>query len=146
VEVKLTVPSPGNVLARIPIAVTVEPLSRPRVNYYSKNMYQPLKNQAELRNCIEKFGFLEQIKDPCIVSVVVNWEKLNSKFEWPVTKNHGDVDNLCKAVLDGLVDRSILKDDRIVVETRICKAWGDLDFCYIEIYDLAKPEYIYITP
>lgn len=144
-EVKLTVPVPGTLLARLPMAVEVFPLSRPRVNYYSKNMYQPLKNQAELRDCIEKFGYIELISVPVILSIVVNWDKLSSKLPWPTSKKRGDVDNLAKAVLDGLVDREILKDDAIVVETRVCKAWGDLDFCYVEIYDVASADHIYIS-
>lgn len=130
-------PRREDLLARIPIFCRVEPLKRPRVVFHTRALYQPLDNQKILRDALRGFTAFK-IEQPVIVDTMINFAKPpKSKFEFPSGKNHGDEDNLRKAINDALVSAGILLDDSLVMGGSNAKAFGREDMALIEIWSIA---------
>jgi Holliday junction resolvase RusA-like endonuclease len=52
----------------------------------------------------------------------------------------GDLDNLCKVLLDNIVDRGIISSDKKVVEIHLFKRPADVDQIEITVEPAAMPE------
>lgn len=136
----VTVPVPHELLARIPLFVTINPLKRPKVNYFNKSMRQPLENQKELRLAVKDFAHVH-IDVPCFTQVFVNWvppdlKRKSNLTVHPTKLYHGDLDNLDKAVNDALVEASIISDDKLIVGTLKTKAYGAEDLACVAIFSV----------
>ena len=130
-------------LLTMPLFCKVNPLARPRLNKHRNGIYQPKDNQSELLLELKNYRG-KNIDVPVFVDC---WIQLcpDKKFElnWhPIDKQFGDVDNLLKAICDGLVTLEILNDDRFIVGTDTRKSIGNDDFLYIIIWsaDLGAEE------
>lgn len=69
-----------------------------------------------------------------------------TKVTYPITRSSGDLDKLCRAVLDALVDAGIMRDDSQVIELTSTKGYagddGELDLpgAVIEVRPLDGPD------
>lgn len=95
-----SVPAPGNFLWQGTFLGKVNPLARPR---FAKHTYQPLQNQAELR------AWMQSLK-PEIPFRCLLWIEMH--FLFSDKKGEADVDNLEKAIFDGLQSAGIITNDR----------------------------------
>jgi Holliday junction resolvase RusA-like endonuclease len=91
-------PTRGKLLKLLYIATTVKPLARPRANFFTKAIYQPLETQKELRHHVRMYADHNTITVPIIVDTLVFY---------PTKKNalmvkSGDIDNITKAIYDAL--------------------------------------------
>lgn len=125
-------PRRGELLAILPIFQRIEPLARPRLNYFSKTIYQPKDNQRALLGEIKNFQPIK-IEMPVIVDTFINYVK-QTRQDSPANKRYGDEDNLRKALSDALTYAQILIDDRFVVGGENYKWFGDEDCCAVYIW------------
>lgn len=133
-------PLRGDLIAVLPIFQRINPLPRPRLNYYSKTIYQPKENQKSLLADIQNFQHLE-ITFPVIIDTYINFEA-KGKTRHPTAKQYGDEDNLRKAICDALQYGKILEDDRWIVGGNNYKWMGKEDCCLVEIYKVIGEEEI----
>lgn len=136
-------PRRDELIRAIPLFTPIQPLQRPRLNFYTKSIYQPIKNQqdlfSELKN--HKTGKGEEIVTPCIVDTFIYYRK-EGKSKYPITKKYGDEDNLRKAINDALVRFGIIHDDRLIVGGENYKMFSDDDYAFVYIWSIAdQPEH-----
>lgn len=129
-------PRRGDLIAILPIFQCINPLARPRLNYFSKTIYQPKENQKALLSDIAKFEPLE-IGFPVICDTYINFAQ-EGKNQLPTAKRYGDEDNYRKAISDALQFGKILVDDRYIVGGENYKAFGLEDCCLIKIWAVAE--------
>lgn len=133
-------PIRGELIAVLPIFQRINPLPRPRLNYFTKTIYQPKENQKALLGDIQNFESME-IAFPVIVDTVINFEaKPGAKP--PIAIRFGDEDNLRKAICDALTFGKIMVDDRWIVGGENYKWNGSEDCCLVKIYSLEGEEEI----
>lgn len=135
--IELNVPLRDQLLYAIPLFVRVEPLMRPRMNFHSKSVYQPIKNQQELFAELKQHKLKEPINSPIIVDSYVYYEK-KGKETYPTQKTYGDEDNLRKAINDAMVRLGIITDDKMVVGGENYKLFADEDCAYVLIWSLSE--------
>lgn len=141
-EVRMTtayyVPTRKERLHRIPLFCRVEPLPRPRghaVGGFVK-VYQPKTNQKVLLANLGAVAALN-LDQPVIVDLYMNFKKApTSKLHYPTGRNHGDEDNLRKAVCDALVANKHLRDDSLILGGQTMKWWGEEDFTVIDVFSV----------
>lgn len=114
---------PGKILLSVPLFTRVRPLKRPRSDRSGGHFYQPKQDQIELRNFMKKFN-QETIRDKFF---------LNCHFVFEGKRFPGDIDNLIKAVLDGLQASEVIEDDRNCVGINSTLNFGEENFVIIEI-------------
>lgn len=71
---------------------------------------------------LENYKGLPRVEQPCRVDVAFTF-----KAKSAVSPKVGDLDNLLKAVYDGMVATGILGDDRFVVATTATKKKGEYE-------------------
>jgi len=115
-------------LLHIDLFCKICPLKRPRLG--RGGAYQPKDNQLELLYSLKDYKD-EAIDCPVYINIKVAYNGKEGTF----ATNHklGDIDNLQKAILDGLVHWNIISDDRNVVMIRATKEYGKDDYCTIDI-------------
>jgi Holliday junction resolvase RusA-like endonuclease len=96
-----SIPAPGSLLWQGTFRGKVNPLNRPRAD--KTHVYQPLNNQREFRDWLES-------EKPEIPFRCLLWIEMH--FLFSNQKNEADVDNLEKAVFDGLQSTGIITNDR----------------------------------
>jgi Holliday junction resolvase RusA-like endonuclease len=128
-------PRRGDLIAIIPIFQRINPLARPRLNYFSKTIYQPKENQKALLSDIAKFEPME-IAFPVLVDTYINFVP-QGRQSAPTVASNGDEDNLRKAISDALQHGKILVDDRYILGGENYKAFGIEDCCLIKIWAVA---------
>ncbi len=132
----LTIPTRGEVVARLLLHCQVQPLRRPRMRWHVKGVYQPLENQKELREALKAYDSLS-IPHPVIVDTYINLERAKScKLPFPTGRLHGDEDNLRKALNDALIDRQILTDDKLILGGTNYKMFGPENQCLVVIWSV----------
>jgi len=116
-------------LLHIDLFCKVCPLKRPRLG--RGRAYQPKDNQLILLYSLKDYKD-ENIDCPVYIDINITYVGKEGSF----ANNHklGDIDNLQKAVLDGLVHWNIISDDRNVVLIRAAKEYGNADGATIDIY------------
>lgn len=94
-------------------------------------VYQPLKNQEELR---EQLGVYpkKRIDHPVIVH---SYSHFAGEVGFPTDNHFGDEDNLRKAILDALVHAEILADDRYVIGGENYKLFAEEPYLLVRIYE-----------
>lgn len=133
----LTYPRRVELIVRIPIFCRIEPLKRPRVVYHTRALYQPIDNQKNLRETLRGFTKFK-VEEPVLIDTTINFRRATtSKLHSPSAKNHGDEDNLRKAINDALVSAGILLDDSLVMGGTNTKAFGSEDMALIEIWTIS---------
>ncbi len=139
---KITIPRRDTILGQIVLSCEIKPLARPRASFHTKGIYQPLKNQEALFAALKAVHPL-YIDQACFVDIAITFAMSKSYAHsfgkgraspHPITKQRGDVDNLAKAINDGLVRYKILADDYYIVGQSITKTFGKEDLCLIEIW------------
>lgn len=120
----------GNKLKTIYCFCKVRPLARPRENYR-----QPIDNQRELFRELNNYRCSKAIDEPVIINADIHF---NSKKNYPTDIGYGDIDNLEKAIYDGLVKFNIIRDDRLIVEGRTSKMSDIEDFLKLDIYKVKR--------
>lgn len=69
----------------------------------------------------------ETLQGPVVVEIAFTFHKPKSapkkRPTWPITRSSGDLDKLCRAVLDALVDAGIMRDDSQVIELMATKTY-----------------------
>lgn len=130
---QIPTPVPNAILHEIPLYCRVNPLERPRLNFLSKHVYQPLKNQAELLAEMALHADT-YINEPVLVETFITH---TGKHPPHVTaKEYGDLDNQAKAIHDAMVKCNIIHDDRLIVSATQHRAFGDTDFCLVRIWSV----------
>lgn len=134
------VPTRKERLVRIPLFCRIEPLSRPKATVLPgqrfAKIYVPKANQ---RTLLANLGALTPMgyDQPVMVDLYINFKKApTSKLHFPLGKNHGDEDNLRKAVCDALVEKGHLKDDALIMGGQTTKWFGEEDFAVIDVYSV----------
>lgn len=139
-------PKREHLIAKLPIFCRIEPLARPRARHYVKGVYQPLENQREYRQALMAYDAL-CIGKPVIIDTYICMKSAKTtKLKHPVGRLHGDEDNLRKAINDGLVDRCIIMDDKLVLGGENFKFFGPEEVCLIliwSVHDTETSEVIY---
>lgn len=70
-----------------------------------------------------------------IVDTYINFKKAeNTEMIYPVAKQHGDEDNLRKAILDAMTATRIIGDDSLVLGGENYKAFSDVDCVVAHIW------------
>jgi Holliday junction resolvase RusA-like endonuclease len=77
----------------------------------------------------------ETLQGPVSVEIAFTFNKPKSapktKVTYPITRSSGDLDKLCRSVLDALVDAGIMRDDSQVIDLAATKSYigwpGGLD-------------------
>lgn len=116
-------------LLHIDLFCKVCPLKRPRLG--RGHAYQPKDNQLITLMMLKDYKD-EGIDVPVYIDINITYSGKEGTF---ATKhNLGDIDNLQKAILDGLVHWDIITDDRNVVMIRAVKEYGNSDSATIDIY------------
>ncbi|KAB8196227.1 RusA family crossover junction endodeoxyribonuclease [Nonomuraea phyllanthi] len=92
----------------------------------------------------------QTLQGPLSVEIAFTFNKPKSapktKVTYPVTRSSGDLDKLCRAVLDALTDAGIMRDDSQVIELIAAKGYagedGELDIpgAVIEVRELNGPD------
>ena len=109
-------------------------MKRPRQarggHFYSPSAGEVRVFQSELQAC----GFHEWAKrhpsGPVEVGLIFVLERpKNTRFVWPISKRHGDIDNHIKTLLDAI--NGFVPDER-VVSVQGGKIWGDA--AYVEVW------------
>lgn len=90
------------------------------------------------------------MQGPVSVEIAFTFNKPKSapktKVTYPITRSSGDLDKLCRAILDALVDAGIMRDDSQVIELISTKGYageeGELDLpgAVIEVRELNGPD------
>lgn len=130
----IPIPTAKDLLAEIPLHCVIHPLERPRLNYMSKRVYQPLDNQLELLAETRLYGGA-YIYTPVFIEIMI--VHAGVKDDVCVSKAHGDIDNQVKAIHDALVKANIILDDRLIVTSQASRAYGEYDFCLIRIWSVS---------
>lgn len=117
----------------ITVYCEVAPLMRPRFNVHTKSVYQPKDNQKPLLSALQAYVGMPSINHPVVIDTEIIIARGKSKTAYP----RGDVDNMLKSVLDGLVHVGILKDDDLVVKGTVSKAFGQESLARIDIRKIA---------
>ncbi|WP_275956277.1 RusA family crossover junction endodeoxyribonuclease [Nonomuraea sediminis] len=107
--------------------------SSPRLRPWREAVKQAALDAMEAHNLRSHGGagdFLTTLSGPLSVEVEFTFLKPKSapkkRRTWPITRSSGDIDKLCRAVLDGLVDAGLMRDDSQVVELAAWKVYvGD---------------------
>lgn len=137
---QIRVPVRDRLICKIPLFCRIEPLARPRVNYFTKRIHQPLDNQQALLTEVSTFD-PSKISGPVYVDIAIILQtptpKRGAPPPHPTSKAYGDLDNLAKAVNDALVKAQILADDSIIVGHAITKAFGPEDLATVAIWSVA---------
>ena len=131
-------PKRGALIMSIPLFIRVQPLARPRASRAGSftTIYQPKGNQKELLHALDGFFKLNIIR-PVIIDTFVNLKPAPStELEHPTGKNHGDEDNLRKAICDALVSRHIIADDSLILGGSNFKVYGPENAAIIDIYEV----------
>lgn len=127
-------PSRGELLKTMLLFAKVRPLARPRLNRHTGHTYQPKDNQRSLFQAILPYAKDHTpITEPVIVDTCIVFARGNSKGLHPVTQQHGDEDNLRKAICDSM-QPDILGDDRWIIGGHNYKIFGDENCAMIQIY------------
>lgn len=71
---------------------------------------------------LENYKGMPRVESPCRVDVAFTF-----KAKSAVSPKIGDLDNLLKAVWDGMVQTGLIADDRFVVATTATKKKGDYE-------------------
>jgi Holliday junction resolvase RusA-like endonuclease len=79
-------------------------------------MWSARTNQAELMDALADFKGMAPITTPCRIDIVFCF-----KAKSVTSPQIGDLDNLTKAVWDGLVQTGLIKDDRLIVASHTHK-------------------------
>ncbi|HYX39945.1 MAG TPA: RusA family crossover junction endodeoxyribonuclease [Oligoflexus sp.] len=108
----MKLPSPGKVLWFGTYPGHLYPLSRPR--FAKGHAYQPLKNQQEFRKWLKS-------ENPDVPWTQDLWIEAFFCFK---TKKLADIDNLAKAVLDGLQAARFLVNDKMVCGATFARMHG----------------------
>jgi len=149
--VKVWVPRRNQIIAKLPLHCMIKPLNRPRAYGFGNrvSIRQPLENQSELFGELKGFDIVG-IDEPIFVDIHINFlrrgaepKRLQNPF--PIKTRQGDVDNLAKAVNDGLVKYKIIGDDIYIVGQEITKAYAAEDKATVTIWSV-KPEPEEIDP
>lgn len=137
---ELIIPKREHLMAKLPIYCAILPLARPRMRWHVKGVYQPLENQKEFRDALMAYTPLA-IAEPVIIDTYISVKAAKScKLKYPTGRLHGDEDNLRKAINDGLVDRRIITDDKLVIGGENFKFFGPEESCLILIWSINKTE------
>lgn len=79
------------------------------------------------------------VSHPVIIDTYINLKRAkSSKLDYPIGKNHGDEDNLRKAICDALVAKEILVDDSLILGGQNYKLFGPEDLCLIQIWSVTQ--------
>ena len=130
-------PKRGDLLRAIRIPCRVYPLQRPR---FSKQggVYQPLKNQEELRSLMAREPRL-MINRPIIVDSYAYFLP-SQRLKWPSTRHWPDEDNARKAILDALQANHIIVDDTLVIGGENWKLFGASECLIVKIYEAVSDQ------
>ena len=118
-------------LASVSIFVKINPLARPRMNYYTRAVYQPVEMQKELRAESSHYAVDGPIDKPVIVDCYIYLK--TTKI---TAKSNGDLDNLLKSIFDAFVFNKILSDDSIIVGTESYKIEAKESLAIIKIWSV----------
>ena len=136
-ELEVAVPKRDQLIAMFPVYCKVFPLERPRKGKQG-HIYQPKEKQQELMIELGRFDKLN-IDYPVIIDTYIFFGRpLNSKEVYPTAKHYGDEDNLRKAINDCLVDKEIIRDDKLVVGGENFKQFNTDDHAIIKIYSIER--------
>lgn len=118
-------------------SVDTRPVSKARPRFANGHTYTPQKT-LDYENLIAihaKSAGAQRMPNPCIVDITCTFKKPKGKKDFYCTINR-DLDNLSKAILDGLNNIAFL-DDSQVVSLTCSKNYGKADRVDVEI------EYLY---
>jgi len=129
------VPMAGSLISEMYIFCRPYPLGRPRMRKDGSGVYQPLENQAEMREELLTHHYREKpIDKPVVLVARLFYQK--PPFQPLPHVSRYDVDNLAKAIADNLVDRNILSDDRLILKLDISKSYSVEDYVIIRIHEV----------
>lgn len=134
---KLLVPVRASIIAQYTLFVRTSPLSRPRSRGKWNSTYQPIGNQKELRSALSLYDALSIDHAIIIDSYCCLKQARTGKLKFATGRNHGDEDNLRKAISDGLQAANIIADDKFIVGGENYKFFGNEDITHIIIW---KPD------
>ena len=128
------IPMPGRLISEMYIFSRAYPLGRPRMRKDASGVYQPLENQADMRDQLHDYYLEEPITRPLCLSARIFYQK---PYYAPLEDvSRYDVDNLTKAICDNLQHCNIIKDDRLILRTDVTKAYGAEDYLIIRLYEV----------
>ena len=138
----LLLPRRGKLLGFIRLQCRVKPLARPRLfssARFDERVYQPLENQAEFRQLLSAVEPL-WIDEPVIVDSYVAMRR-SKRLQFPASAHYGDIDNIAKAIYDGLQSTNMILNDGLILGGESLKLFGPEDSVEIKIYAVAhEPE------
>ena len=116
-------------------------LSRPRKGS-GTHFYQPKDNQqglfAELVRWRRTVKNVKIIDQPVFILYDINIKRKTSKNKYPISKRDCDLDNIIKALNDGLVEYNIIQDDSLIIgSTEFMNYDDEYDYVSIYIFDAA---------
>ena len=126
-------PSRGQLLQAIKGFVRVYPLGRPRFNKTTGGVYTPSESQRDLWHELSSFR-AERFALPIIVDCTFYFRE---KGPYITSKQLGDIDNLVKAMFDGMVKTGIIEDDSYIVGGEYLKTTCTEDWYEVNIYGAA---------
>ena len=125
-------------LHEIHLFCRVRPLARPR---HRRNgaTYQPLDNQHAFFKALNRWTTtlkkLKTVDEPMFIFYDIYFKKpKTTNRTHPTSKNEGDIDNIIKAINDGLVKYKIIEDDSLIVGSTEFMQYDVDDEDYVSIY------------
>lgn len=128
------VPLTGRLITEMYIFCRPYPLGRPRMRKDGSGVYQPLENQAEMRE--EMLAYHREVPIDRPVVLVARLFYQRPPYQPLPHVSRYDVDNLAKAIADNLVDQNIITDDRLILKLDITKSYSAEDYMVIRIHEV----------
>ncbi len=128
------VPMPGKLISEMYIFCRTYPLGRPRMKKDRTAVYQPLENQAEMRE--ELLAYHRDVPIDIPVCMIARLFYQRPAYQPLPHVSRYDVDNLAKAIADNLVDRNIIADDRLILRLDITKSYSAEDYLIIRLHEV----------
>lgn len=127
----------------------VRPLARPR-HRRNSSTYQPLDNQQEFFKALHKWKTIWNKKivavdKPMFILYDIYFNKpKTANRKHPTSNVEGDLDNIIKAINDGLTKYGLIKDDSLIVGSTEFMQYDndDTDYVSIYIFDLETKELV----
>lgn len=128
------IPTTGKLISEMYIFCRSYPLGRPRMRKDRAAVYQPLENQAEMREELLAYHRITPIDRPVVLVARLFYQRPAYRPLPHISRY--DVDNLAKAIADNLVTGNILQDDRLILKMDVTKAYSAEDYVIIRLHEV----------